>query len=451
VIGPGHILPTLGAEHNLRRVSVVVVDEYSIEVTQVPSPQVTTGALHPIETTPFEAVERKGLGHPDTIADLVAETFSARYLRAAIDKYGVPLNHWVDKVTLVGASASVRLGGYDITKPIEAYLFGKVTPGVGSEEIGIPTIFQASVVSVLKAATRDERILDVVDCRVRNTRGLGTDHEAPFYAPLDRSQLLRPGASEATANDSVIASAYAPLSRAERLTIQLERVITGPILQNRFPPLGTDVKVLTTRTGSDYEVIVCFPILPDLVATLREYRELRRLVHVEIRDCANAILASLGQPKARTTVRVNGKDGRDGAYLAPFGTSLGKGDVGVVGRGNRTNGVISPLRGLSVDADAGKNPMNHTGKLYNVAADRIATRIALELGIENRVVLVSRAGLPLERPAHVAVELAVSHSRPPREVHSIVMSELERLKEYASEFAGIDPVARFKDPEGYRP
>src|SRR3954452_17173725 len=80
----------------------------------------------------FDAAERKGIGHPDSLADLVADTFSHRYIRWFQANLGVIPNHWVDKVNLVGAAANVRFGGYEILKPADCYLFGKITDRVGT-------------------------------------------------------------------------------------------------------------------------------------------------------------------------------------------------------------------------------------------------------------------------------------------------------------------------------
>ena len=45
------------------------------------------------------------------------------------------------------------------------------------------------------------------------------------------------------------------------------------------------------------------------------------------------------------------------------------GDDGSVGRGNRANGLITPCRPMSLEATAGKNPVNHVGKIYNLLVE----------------------------------------------------------------------------------
>lgn len=58
-----------------------------------------------------------------------------------------------------------------------------------------------------------------------------------------------------------------------------------------------------------------------------------------------------------------------GAYLTLLGASAEVGDSGEVGRGNRVRGIISLLRPASAEAAAGKNPVAHVGKIYNVLTE----------------------------------------------------------------------------------
>jgi len=76
-------------------------------------------------------------------------------------------------------------------------------------------------------------------------------------------------------------------------------------------------------------------------------------------------------------------DTPESIYLTVTGTSAEAGDDGEVGRGNRANGLITPYRPMSLEATAGKNPVTHVGKIYNVLAQRIAAGIVRETaGVE---------------------------------------------------------------------
>jgi S-adenosylmethionine synthetase len=76
---------------------------------------------------PVEVVERKGLGHPDTMCDGIAEHLSVRLCRHYLERFGRILHHNVDKVLLVGGRAQAAFGGGSMIEPIQIYLAGRVT------------------------------------------------------------------------------------------------------------------------------------------------------------------------------------------------------------------------------------------------------------------------------------------------------------------------------------
>jgi S-adenosylmethionine synthetase len=70
------------------------------------------------------------------------------------------------------------------------------------------------------------------------------------------------------------------------------------------------------------------------------------------------------------------------------------------------NGLITPLRPMNVEGANGKNPVYHVGKLYNVAAQRIAWRLHEATGTYAEVHLISATGRRLDRPWRIVVRLA---------------------------------------------
>ena len=81
----------------------------------------------PIEALPVEVVERKGLGHPDSICDALAEELSLALCRFYRQHAGLILHHNVDKVLLCGGEAEPAFGGGRVIKPIEIILSGRAT------------------------------------------------------------------------------------------------------------------------------------------------------------------------------------------------------------------------------------------------------------------------------------------------------------------------------------
>jgi S-adenosylmethionine synthetase len=74
-----------------------------------------------------EVVERKGLGHPDTVCDALAEQICVRLCRHYQDRFGQILHHNVDKMLLVGGRSDASFGGGTVIEPIEIYVAGRVT------------------------------------------------------------------------------------------------------------------------------------------------------------------------------------------------------------------------------------------------------------------------------------------------------------------------------------
>jgi S-adenosylmethionine synthetase len=93
-------------------------------------------------------------------------------------------------------------------------------------------------------------------------------------------------------------------------------------------------------------------------------------------------------------------DTPDSVYLTVTGTSAEMGDDGATGRGNRCNGLITPNRPMSLEATPGKNPVNHTGKIYNLLANKIANDVVENVdGIrEVHIKILSEIGRRIDDP-----------------------------------------------------
>ncbi|MCY9782553.1 hypothetical protein KIK06_01450 [Nocardiopsis sp. EMB25] len=393
----------------------------------------------------FNVVERKGIGHPDSLADLIAEEFSRRYSLHGLDRFGAVPNHWVDKVALIGAEAEVDFGGYTIRKPISAYLFGKVTRSVGAEPLPIEDLFRTAIVDVLAEATGSDQIVASVRTFVENTAGVGADHPASFYRPsaVDECRVF---GLNALANDTAFCSAYSPADPLDILAIDVENHVNSASFQDELTGLGSDVKVMLARATDVLKATVCLPVHPEAVSSHHEYTVLVSEAYDRLDAFVNEHPIVRQHPWL-TRLSVNTKDHGSGAYLAPFGTSLGKGDCGLVGRGNKANGVISASGGAGVEALAGKNPVHHTGKLYTLAAARLADRIHAKLGVPNEVVLVSRNGDRLDDPSFVGVRLARRGNRRDRcAIEELTAATLAELPLLSERLLALSPMDRFRDP-----
>ena len=75
----------------------------------------------------YEFVERKGFGHPDTLADSLAENLSTQYSRYTLEKFGAILHHNFDKLGLLGGSSYVSFGKGYLVSPIKVLINGRVS------------------------------------------------------------------------------------------------------------------------------------------------------------------------------------------------------------------------------------------------------------------------------------------------------------------------------------
>jgi len=96
---------------------------------------------------PVEVVERKGIGHPDTLADALAERLSVAYSRHCRERYGAVLHHNLDKLYIRGGHARTAPGVFEMTEPTTVVIGGRVSTSFGGEPIDYRGLFDDVVIS----------------------------------------------------------------------------------------------------------------------------------------------------------------------------------------------------------------------------------------------------------------------------------------------------------------
>lgn len=335
----------------------------------------------------LEMVERKGLGHPDTICDALAENLSLALSRHYLERCGAILHHNVDKGLLVGGTARPAFGGGEVGEPIEIYLAGRAT--TASAGLVFP-VDEIAVAETRRWLRTNLRHLDA-DRHVRihpRIRATSPDLAALF--------LRQQQAGAPLANDSSLGAGYAPFDALEKVVLAVERALNSPETKRTHPEAGEDVKVAGWRNPDGIELTVACALVDRYVADLADYHAKKA------RLCELALAAARAAASGPIAVAMNAADGEtpDSIYLTVTGLSAEGGDDGQVGRGNRANGLITPYRPMTLEAIAGKNPVTHVGKLYNLAAQRIAhSLVELVPGVsEAQCYLLSRIGMPIDDP-----------------------------------------------------
>jgi len=353
--------------------------------------------------SPVEMVERKGVGHPDTICDALAEEFSLALSRFYVQRCGAIAHHNVDKVLLRAGSSAPRLGGGRLEEPIEIWLAGRATTRLRGTEVPVGDLAREACEAWLGAnlrhldARRDVRL----HCVVR-----------PGSSEL--VELFGSGQRVALANDTSLGVGFAPLTPLESAVLAVERALRAAGTGGSRPMLGDDVKVMGTRCDERVELTVACAMVDRYLPDVAAYRAACEAAGRIARDAAERASGSAVE------VSLNAADDPESGriYLTVSGTSAECGDDGEAGRGNRANGLITPYRPMTLESVAGKNPISHVGKLYNLAADRIARELVQELPdvVGAEVFLVSRIGRPVTEPAVIDVVLASGDGRPVAEL-----------------------------------
>ena len=341
-----------------------------------------------VEDQEVEIVERKGLGHPDSICDGIAEHVSQALAKAYLDRVGKVLHYNTDETQLVAGSSAPAFDGGEVVEPIYLLITGRATKHYEGQKIPTETI-------ALRAAreyfTEHFPLLDFgteIIADVKLGEGSGDLQEV----------FSEDGATVPMANDTSFGVGHAPLTETERIVLETERQLNGSYSEAN-PVVGTDIKVMGKREGDRIDVTVAAAMVDQYVSDLDEYDDAVRGIREFVTDLA------IEYTDRAVDVHVNTADDYDegSIYLTTTGTSAEMGDDGSVGRGNRANGLITPNRSMSMEATSGKNPVNHIGKIYNLLSTEIAERVVDEVdGIrEIRIRLLSQIGQPIDRP-HVA-------------------------------------------------
>jgi len=262
---------------------------------------------------------------------------------------------------------------------------------------------------------------------------------------------LQPGSPELTdifkrkgmilgANDTSAAVGYAPMTRTERIVLETERYVNSKDFKKRFPESGEDVKVMGFRRAKNLNITIAMAFVDRFVESEKDYFRKKAELLEDIKTFVKEKAYFENVTVNLNTLDVKGR-GIDGIYLTVLGTSADSADSGQVGRGNRVNGVIPLNRPVGSEAAAGKNPVSHVGKIYNLLTHKIANSIYEQVhGIEEVYIwLLSQIGKPIDQPAIAAAQVVMksgnSFEHIQKEIEEVVDSELENIEKFCMDLA----------------
>lgn len=224
-----------------------------------------------VNDTPFEIVERKGIGHPDTLCDTIAEKVSQAYAQYCLERYGIILRHMVDKIALLGGAAKVKFGGGEMQKPIRLYLNCRFTRTYQQEMIPYLEIVKDVVyrhfVEVLPLLDLDQWLVIVDNTHFAPGPGVvyeadgSTQNERQFFFEIPQKEFAVFHDNSLRSNDTSTAVAYSPLSATEQIVMLVEITLNGREFKKLHPYVGTDIKVMAKRIQKRLGLTVCIPFV----------------------------------------------------------------------------------------------------------------------------------------------------------------------------------------------
>ncbi len=389
----------------------------------------------PMDRQPIEIVERKGLGHPDTMTDGIMERVALELNKEYMRRFGGILHYNADKSLLAAGVTSPRFGGGEVISTMLIVFGDRATTEFMGESIPVEEI----VVNAAKHWIKE------------NLRFVDPDEHVRYQVELkpgsaELTDIFRRGEQVKGANDTSAAVGYAPLSRTERLVLELERYLNSSEFKKSYPETGEDIKIMGSRHNNHLDLTIAMAFVDRFVESENDYFRKKEEVKERIISFLNERYSDQFD---EITVHLNTLDvrgrGVHGVYLTVLGTSAEGGDSGQVGRGNGVNGVIPLMRPRSSEAAAGKNPISHVGKIYNAYTHEIARKIIEEVPEVQEVYvwLLSKIGVPINDPAMAAAEVYTEEDfkSVKERVEDILAREIENIGEFVNKLIdGMVPV-----------
>ncbi len=383
----------------------------------------------PVTKQRIEIVERKGIGHPDTICDSIMNEICIILCEEYLKKVGVILHHNIDKALLVAGQIEPKFGGGKVTAPMLLIFGDRATYNVGDIEFPVKEIAVSTAKNWLKE--------NIINLDPENHMKYQVELKPGSLAITD---IFRRKDEILGAGDTSAAIGYAPFTPTESVVLNVEKFLNSKSFKKEFPESGEDIKVMGFRSNEDLHFTIGMAFVDKFVISEGQYFKRKE----EIVERIKGFVSEKSRNDFKNVeIDLNTLDrkGREieGLYLTVTGTSADSGDCGQVGRGNRANGVISLNRPASEEAAAGKNPVSHVGKIYNLLSFKIAKEIYDQVtGLEEVYVwLLSQIGRPINDPKIAATQVVLSEGTKlesmKRQIEEAVNKELDDINGFCKE------------------
>jgi len=367
---------------------------------------------HPLSQKKIEIVERKGIGHPDSLTEQIAEFTCRNICNYYKNKYKAIYRFNVDQVEINGGEIKIDFGRSQIIKPAEVIISGKASC-VSQEEC--KKLNKIAIVSTKKLLTSifNNKILRVF--KIKSNIGMYSVRNKRFF----ESKNLP------ISEDTAIGIGFYPYTLAENLTLDIERDLSQKLIKEF--PIGKDTKVMVVKKDNKgkIQIVISIAFLGEKIKNINEYFLLKEkikekllvLVRKKINQQVEIVINAADNKKERKV------------YLTLTGTAA-EHDKGSVGRGNKVSGLITPYRATSPEVIYGKNPVYNVGKLYNLLAFYLAQKIAKRFNnrLLMEVSILSQLGNPINIPQIINVNVSNKVNEEDKKIiRSIIFKEFKNL------------------------
>ena len=365
----------------------------------------------------IEIVERKGIGHPDTLADKIAEECSRIYSLYCMEHFGCILHHNIDKVYIGGGLFLLEDGKIKRHNKIRVELNGRVSNTMNGESIDLESLFTPVIVSYLSTVMPRIKKSDL-NIKINCTQFSKREY---WYEPRDIRDV--PDANELFAADTSLCILHGTKTYCEKLALALEQSFWKyndlGYATPKYDDIGQDIKVMVSRINNDVTATICMPVYKDIYETKEEYDK----IVMKHEDILYEVASNIDNPKCyNLKIEINRMpDGSYRNYSLVKGSCIECGEEGLVGRGNNAQGLISSLREHTVEAPCGKNERYHTGRVINFMGNNAVKRINDELGIKTTLYCLTRNRGSIFEP--YLFYLSVDDVRNEEEINKIISEE----------------------------
>ncbi|MGL5826021.1 MAG: methionine adenosyltransferase, partial [Nocardioides sp.] len=255
---------------------------------------IDSGASAPAEVM---IVERKGWGHPDTLADHLAERLSGIYSRYCVEHFGAVLHHNFDKLALLGGACEVSYGAGRMLAPVRVLVNGRAArhcagTAIPVDELATETVRGFFAERLPELAGHLSIELNITSNPSPGAVLVGDDapDRAVWFAPRSLDDLRE--RQVRLSNDTSLGTGWAPENRFETFARDLVDHFAAPgDFAREHLWCGSDVKMMGYATADEVDVVLCVPQKSGHVASRDEYLANRARV---LAECTRFAVDRLG-------------------------------------------------------------------------------------------------------------------------------------------------------------